>query len=205
MNAINSNTMSNPLQLNQQLKKEADALLHEKGLLRILQSSGTPHVHGSYTLDLMTWRDLDIYLEAEAITEEELFALGSRICSVLQPVKMSFRNERLAKTEGLPFGLYWGIYLGNERAGAWKIDIWAVDAAECGRLLAFNEKIRQDLTPGAVSRILHIKSQCWQDPAYRRSYSSTDIYEAVLRHNIDSLEGFSNFLRQRNSNPDRQV
>jgi hypothetical protein len=30
---------------------------------------------------------------------------------------MSFRNELIAKTKGLPTGLYWGIYFGNERAG----------------------------------------------------------------------------------------
>lgn len=197
--------MTNFLQQNQVLKKEADVLLQEKGLLSLLKTAGTPHVHGSYALDLMTWRDLDIYLEADELTESEFFRLGSEICQALQPVKMSFRNERIGKTKGLPTGLYWGIYLGNERAGSWKIDIWAVDTAECNRLLAFNKGIIQQLTPAAVSQILNIKSQCWQDPAYRRTYTSADIYKAVLQHNITGLEDFYRFLRQRKTDLDRKL
>ena len=197
--------MTDLLQQNQDLKKEADVLLHEKGLLSLLKTAGTPHVHGSYALDLMTWRDLDIYLEAEDLSESEFFRLGSEICQALQPVKMSFRNERIGKTKSLPSGLYWGIYLGNERAGAWKIDLWAVDAAECNRLLAYNKEIVQQLTPAAVSQILNIKSQCWQDPAYRRTYTSADIYEAVLQRNITAPEDFYPFLQRKNTSPERQA
>jgi hypothetical protein len=185
-------------QQNTLLKQEADALLFEKGLLHILRGFGLPHVHGSYALDLMTWRDLDIYLEADSLPETDFFNLGSKICTALQPVKMSFRNERMAKTPGLPHGLYWGIYLGNERAGAWKIDIWAVDRADCAALLAHCANRKQQLTPAAVQHILAIKSQCWQDPAYRRSYSSDDIYTAVLEKNIADLEGFRAYLHQHN-------
>jgi hypothetical protein len=122
--------MSNSLiALNQLIKAEADVLLSEKGLLQILNSFGKPHITGSYSLDLMTWRDLDIYLEVNNLSEADFFNLGSQICTTLTPVKMSFRNELLAKTKGLPAGWYWGVYLGNERAGGWKIDIWAVSNA----------------------------------------------------------------------------
>src|ERR1051326_8117974 len=120
---------------NDLIKKEADEILHSKGLLQILNSFGTPHISGSYSLDLMTWRDLDIYLEAGNITTKDFFLLGEKIATALNPLKMSFRNEIIAKTKGLPNGLNWGIYLGNERAGAWKIDIWLVKESECIRLL----------------------------------------------------------------------
>src|SRR4051794_17411125 len=112
--------------LNLSIKTEADEILLEKGLLNILNCFGIPHITGSYSLGLMTWRDLDVYLEVDNFSETDFFLLGSKICSVFTPIKMSFRNELLAKTKGLPSGLYWGVYLGNERAGAWKIDIWAV-------------------------------------------------------------------------------
>jgi hypothetical protein len=55
------------LQLNEEIKNEADVILHEKGLLALLRSFGRPHVSGSYALDLMTWRDLDIYLVVEEL------------------------------------------------------------------------------------------------------------------------------------------
>lgn len=185
-------------QQNALLRQEADALLFEKGLLQLLGGFGIPHVHGSYALELMTWRDLDIYLEADNLRETEFFRLGSQIHTALQPVKMSFRNERIGKTAGLPQGLYWGIYLGNERAGAWKIDIWAVSQAECATLLAHCLGKKQQLTPVSIQHILAIKSQCWQDPAYRRSYSSEDIYTAVLEKHITDMEGFRSYLRVHN-------
>jgi len=66
----------------------------------VLNSFGIPHVHDSYLLDLMTWRDLDIYLEAENIIETDFFMLDSKIAALLKPVKMSFRNQTIAKTRG---------------------------------------------------------------------------------------------------------
>jgi hypothetical protein len=198
--------MSDPDQnLNAFIKREADEILYEKGLIDILNSFGTPHIHGSYLLDLMTWRDLDIYLQVDDISESRFFELGERINSLLSPVKMSFRNEIKSKTKGLPAGLYWGIYLGNERAGAWKIDIWVVTASECERLLEFCDNIKQKVTAETKQIILDIKSQCWKDPEYRRSYSSTDIYEAVLENNVTSIEGFKEYLRKINSAGSRTI
>lgn len=183
------------LNLNSTIKKEADGILFEKGLLNILNSFGTPHISGSYALDLMTWRDLDIYLQVDDIHEIDFFALGGKIRAAFNPVKMSFRNELIGKTKGLPTGLYWGIYLGNEREGAWKIDIWAVEASECQRLISSCKKIKQKLTPATELQILEIKSQCWKDPEYRRSYNSTDIYNAVLEKNIADIDGFRAYIK----------
>jgi hypothetical protein len=182
------------MDLNSTIKSEADVILYEQGLFGILRSFGTPHISGSYSLNLMTWRDLDIYLEVDNISEADFFSLGSKICAALAPEKMSYRNECIAKSHGLPHGLYWGTYLGNERAGAWKIDIWAVDAVEFRRLDEYCNAIKQMLTPENVLCILNIKSQCWQDPAYRRSYTSTDIYNAVLEKQITTIEAFRRYL-----------
>ena len=181
--------------LNSLIKKEAEEILFEKGLFSILSSFGKPQISGSYALDLMTWRDLDIYLQADNITETDFFALGSKICTAFTPVKMSFRNELIAKTKNLPTGLYWGIYLGNERAGAWKIDIWAVNVSECQRLIKYCTDIKQKLTPARALQILKIKSECWKDPEYRRSYSSTDIYTAVFEKKVTDIEGFKLYLK----------
>ncbi len=116
---------------------------------------------------------------------------------MLSPVRMSFRNERIAQTPGLPCGLYWGVYLGNEREGAWKIDIWAVGSDECQRILKYCSDLTERLTPMTRLRILSIKSQCWKDPEYRRSYTSADIYSAVLVGDITDLEGFREYLQQK--------
>jgi hypothetical protein len=182
--------------VNASIKKEADKILYGRGLINILNSFGIPHVHGSYSLDLMTWRDLDVYLEVDNISLTDFFVLGERICNSFAPIKMSFRNELKAKTKGLPEGLYWGIYLGNERAGAWKIDIWAVRLSECEQLLQYCSNIKRRLNSEVSQRIMEIKSQCWQDPEFRRSYSSSDIYRAVLDNDVTSIEGFKEYVRK---------
>jgi hypothetical protein len=188
--------MNNPLlHFNSLIKKEADEMLFEKGLFSILRSFGIPHISGSYALDLMTWRDLDIYLQVDDISETDFFLLGSKIVPAFNPVKMSFRNERIGKSKRLPNGLYWGIYLGNERAGAWKIDIWAVDTKECQRLLNYCADIKEKLSPLKSLYILGIKSQCWKDPEYRRSYTSMDIYTAVLNKGITTIEAFKEYQK----------
>ena len=183
------------LDINISLKKEADEILYEKNLLEILNTFGQSHVSGSYALDLMVWRDLDIYVEADVSSQKVFFEMGFRISSLLNPVKMSFRNELVGKTPGLPRGLYWGVYLGNERAGAWKIDIWYIGADECKRLMRYCDDIAQRLNPEKRLQILHIKSKCWLDPAYRKSYSSADIYTAVLDYGIFDIEGFREYLQ----------
>jgi len=188
------------LQLNTTIKKEAEEIFFRKGLFERLGAFGVPHLSGSYALDLMTWRDLDIYLETEHISDVDFFKLGGEISNLLQPVKMSFRNELIAKTPGLPAGLYWGIYLGDERQGAWKVDMWAVNSMEYKRLNQYCNGIKQKLTPESIIQILNIKSNCWQDPAYRRSYSSSDIYDAVLNNNVTSLKEFKTYLLQKSKN-----
>ncbi|MDB5209554.1 MAG: hypothetical protein JWQ30_381 [Sediminibacterium sp.] len=187
---------NNPLLLlNSVIREEADEILGKKGLLDILCSYGTPHISGSYQLNLMTWRDLDIYLEVENLSEIDFFGLGGKISAAFNPIKMSYRNEVVARTMDLPLGLYWGIYLGDERNGAWKIDLWAVDNTECKRLTQYCAVIKQKLTPLNILQILRIKSQCWKDPGYRKTYNSMTIYHAVFEKNVTDIEEFRNYLR----------
>jgi hypothetical protein len=183
--------------INQQIKDEADDILYNQGLFAILSKYGIPHITGSYSLNLMTWRDLDIYIQKENMNENEFFQLGAEINKKYHPVKMSYRNERITQTEGLPLGLYWGVYLGNERKGAWKIDLWAVDENECYHLVKFCDDIALRLTTLSKQIILTIKSGCWQDPEYRRSYTSSDIYHAVLDNEVTSLEEFRSYLKMK--------
>ncbi len=182
-------------QRDQAIRKEADELLGPKGLRSLLEDNGTPHVTGSYALHLMTWRDLDIYLEAPNLSEESFFRLGGRIASCLAPVRMSFRNERINRTPNLPLGLYWGVYLGDERKGAWKIDIWAVGTQECKRQLDFNQRLAAALTSSFRSKILSIKQACWKDPGYRKTYTSQDIYRAVMEQGIEDVDSFKDHMK----------
>lgn len=182
---------------NEELRTEADQLL-ASGLRTILDDYGEVHIIGSYALHLMVWRDLDIHVVQPAIDKKKFFELGGRIATLLSPHRMHYRDETIVASEGLPPGLYWGIYLGDERAGAWKIDIWATNANDFDPVRVYGERIREQLSDTTRPLILQIKSECWRHPKYRREFASGDIYSAVLEHGVVDIDGFWSFLRDRN-------
>lgn len=181
------------------LRAEADGLLASTGLKDLLSRSGIVYIGGSYALRLMTWRDLDIYLEAPDITVSQFFALGSRIAELLDPWKMFFTNNRARLEPKYPPALYWGIRLGDIRRGAWKIDLWALDSSACRSAMENCDRIAARLTPESRQLILVLKSQLWQHPSYRDTITSKTIYDAVLDAGVTDLDAFWAFVRSRAS------
>lgn len=181
----------------EELRAEADRLL-ASGLRTVLEDYGTVNVIGSYALRLMVWRDLDIHIVQTQLERARFFELGGKIAVLLNPPRMHYRDETAARTEGLPQGLYWGVYLGDERQGAWKIDIWTTGPEGYEAVRAHGERIQERLTDANRTVILQIKSACWRHPQYRREFSSGDIYSAVLDHDVANIDGFWKFLRDRN-------
>jgi hypothetical protein len=145
----------------------------------------------------MTWRDLDVYLVADALSVDTFFTLGGAIATTLVPVRMQFRNERRAHTPGLPPGLYWGIHLDCDDKEAWKIDLWAVTSHQYDVLMAHLHMLAQRLTPASRRTILELKTYYWHDPRYRRSLTSQDLYRAVLDHGITDVAGVEQYLQHR--------
>lgn len=145
------------------IRAEADDILRS-GLRSILGRHGEVHMVGSYVLGLMTWRDLDIHVVREDLDVRTFFDLGGEIAGLMKPHRMHFRDESTVGTPGLPRGFYWGIYLGDERSGAWKIDIWQThrQAFELERRFLDDLSARLNDTNGAV--ILEIKAACWRHP-----------------------------------------
>ena len=187
--------MSNDLlTVDKTLRAEADTLLYERGLRKLLEEYAPVHITGSYTLRLMVWRDLDIVMDAPAITIPEFFELGKRITLLLSPWKMFFTNNRDRNGGRYPRGLYWGIRLGDVRRGAWKIDLWAFDSSESRDKLRGCEALASRLNEENRLIILNLKSQLWDKPRYRDTITSQDIYEAVLEHGVHTLAGFYEYL-----------
>ena len=182
--------------LDPDLRAEADRLL-ASGLRDILAGYGEVHVIGSYALRLMAWRDLDVHLVQEPLDRSRFFELGGAIANLLMPHRMHYRDETVGGTAGLPCGLYWGVYLGDERAGAWKVDIWASTRAAFEPIRAHGNQIAARLSGPSREAILRIKSACWRHPEYRRRFSSSDIYSAVLDHGIHDVDEFWTFLQPR--------
>ena len=177
------------------IRTEADEILRS-GLLTILDRHGEVHIVGSYALGLMTWRDLDIHVVREDMDVPAFFDLGREIATLLKPQRMHFRDESTVRTPGLPPGYYWGVYLGDERAGAWKIDIWQTNRQAFDAVRRFGEDLSARLTDENRAVILAIKEACWRHPQYRRGFTSADVYAAVLDRGVRDVPGFWADLRE---------
>jgi hypothetical protein len=178
------------------LRADADALLAQHGVIDILRRYGTPHLSGSYALQLMTWRDLDIYLSTSDVSAPAFLELGRELGQALRPRKLSFTDHvNFPATEGLR-GLYWGIRTDDLACGGWKIDIWGVTEAVCAERLSYCRSLTARIDGNARQSILTIKNELCRLPAYRSTITSHQIYEAVLSGGAHTVEDFWSWLKR---------
>ncbi len=158
-----------------QVKQRADALLQEAGLVRLLQNYGEVLFTGSYAIDLMVNRDIDLYVVHPELAEERVLdALRSLI---LQSFFHGYIYYDFLKhpSAGFPGGYYIGLKL-PFRDEAWKLDIWFLSVDREGRLQqiqemnALNESQRL-----AILRFKHLIIE------RQLKVSGMFIYDAVLR------------------------
>lgn len=84
------------------LREEASKLLKKEGLLTLLKSYCTTRVIGSYTLDTMTWRDIDISMSLPDKQDVNLFfEIGAKIAMKFQITKMSYSNHFIRNFPGV--------------------------------------------------------------------------------------------------------
>jgi predicted ATP-grasp superfamily ATP-dependent carboligase len=92
-----------------QVKREADAFLEETKLLSFLQSYGTVQLAGSYALDLMFNRDIDVVVINPAHSQDStlsiLHASIQRNCFQLHLYYNSFHFPRELKPPGYSIGI----------------------------------------------------------------------------------------------------
>lgn len=180
---------------NTEIKREADLLIEECRLPELLSSYPDWFVGGSYSYDLMCWRDLDIYILDTRHELRRCFEVAFELTFRLAAKKSRFTNN----VGGEPNGFYWGIKLGDERKGAWKLDLWFLDATSYEGHARYSAGMKDSLTPEARSIILAIKEAYWRRPEYRDSVTSDQIYRAVLAGGVRDVNGFESFLGRNQS------
>jgi hypothetical protein len=171
-----------------ELKREATDLLNETGLLTILGEYGVVHVTGSYSYDVMTWRDIDICLEVEQVELPPVFNLGREIASLPNVASMYFRNEFVLKTPGNPTAVFWCIDFVLPNDVQWKVDVLISTADHVKPIVEQGARLTTRLTARERETVLEIKGVLSQQPEYRREFRSSDIYAAVLDHGVASVE-----------------
>jgi hypothetical protein len=182
---------------NAELKKEADLLILQCGLADLLAAYSGWFIGGSYSYDLMCWRDLDLYVLDPAHDLKQCFAVGYELTQKLA-AKKSFFTDNVG---GQPSGLYWGIRLGDTRRGAWKLDVWFLDEKGYQQHLAYSSAMRERLTAESRTSILTIKEAYWQRAAYRDTITSDMIYRAVLDYGVSTVSDFERLLKEHVAEP----
>jgi len=178
------------------IKAEADEILHDVGHLATLGAYGKPTVVGSCALNLMVWRDLDVYLEVERLDPVAHFDLAKRLVALLKPYRMVFRDETQTQTAGLPRGLYWGIYSKQFFKEDWKMAVWVMEHGEALQHLQLTQRLKKELVGSRREAALRLKNSLFSHYKYRREFFSLDIYEAVL-DGVETEEAFREWLHSK--------
>ncbi len=178
----------NPISKSNALKIEADKLIKNSNIIKILSRYGNIIFTGSYSYNLLTWRDIDICLVVGSDpTPELMFKIGADLLKINNIATMYYRNEFILKTEGNPKGMFWctEIMFNNK---LWKVDILVSTKKTSDEIVKAGLVIKSKVTPEKRQIILEIKDVLSQDKNYRKEFRSTDIYEAVFKNDVCTLD-----------------
>ncbi len=185
------------LQRQKLLQDEAQSVLEELDLVKLLNAMGTLRRVGSSVLGLMVWRDIDLAVSSTRLSIEQAYEIMRPLYTYPRVQQVRYFNEsgpfnptRLARDERYYFAILYD-NVGNE----WKIDIsfWLSEGIHPEPI---HDAMEQQLTPETRLAILWIKDVWYQLPIYRNGVYSTDIYDAVLQQGVRTPREFENYLAQ---------
>ena len=181
------------------LRLEAGLLLERSGLAPTLHGYGQVHLTGSYALDLMAWRDVDIQLVLFEIWDplDAFFALGHQIAKQRGVIRMTFGNHLRKPAPKLPGGLYWGVRMINPDNGEeWTLDIWAVDDAHVQQNNGLMQRIRDALDGPSRRLILDMKHALLTKDGRTPPLSGIPLCDAVLFEGLRDETAIRDYLRR---------
>lgn len=166
------------------IKAQADALLKQTDLITMLSAFGTPHIIGSYAMDLMYNPDLDIIVTSEHPRTSSVAALDTIVKKQLVQ-KLEYGDFITFKRDKRPEGCI--IVLKTEIEGTkWEIEIWFLTSAAKGE--KYIEHINSMATTQMRDKILELKYLVNEGNISKHSIASADIYEGVVDKGITSFE-----------------
>lgn len=183
--------MNEIFRFSQSVKEEATKLLDESDIVNILEKYGKVYFSGSYDLDLMYKKDIDIGIVNDSLTVSEFTKLGKELIDKLNSPSVYYRNTRITPVKNRPENsLYWGI-----KTGDWFIDIWAMSKKVQSRSDAYIRDIKNKLKPAHKKIILQLKADLLEEKTYGKLFGSRELYDAVLNKKVKTVEEFKEYLK----------
>lgn len=186
------------MDINTSLKQEADHILHKLGLFSLLEKYGEVHVLGSYNLNTMVWRGLDISVLVPRLDEGTVFALLKDVGIMAKPTDLRLKNYTYIQSANGNKGRYIQCVEAHVDHITWdKIDIVISNKPEdIQEQITRNEHWKANIRADHFKPILEIKSALYAHPLYRTKITSVDIYQAVAFENIRTVEEFRYWLKK---------
>jgi hypothetical protein len=181
--------MNELIEKSNRLRLEAEEFYIESNLKTFLPKFGEVSFRGSYDLNLMTKRDLDIYIINPSINHKEVLDAFNRIAKDEFFYGYYFFDRKKFPKEGMPLGYYIGLK-GYRKERIWKVDLWFLteEDAPSSVLMKF---IKDNLTEKSQIKILELKK--YRDEN-NLDISGKDIYEAVLKSNIQTEDELRSYI-----------
>ena len=189
-----------PLKVAEDLKAEADELISEYGLGKVLNSFGDVWYRGGYEMNTMVWPDLDIHMvmEPHPWSIERFFELGSQVASLGKVLTMSFHDCAHFPRDGQPEGLHWTWRVdGPDRQIPWKVDLWSTKAELLERDKAQMATVKERMTENDRRKIIEIKQSLLTTEGRTPDSSGRHIYNAVIFEGLETREEIVGYLRKR--------
>jgi len=166
------------------LEREAEAFVRELGLVELLGRAGRVVQLGSTVTGLMVWRDVDFGVDAPGLTAEAAW-------ETLRPVLGRCSSLHYAADEEDRRHYF------VMRIDGWKVDVSLWFAGMPPAVEPFQDELPARLTEESRLAILHLKDAWHRQPHYPDVVSAWEIYDAVLNHDVRTLEELDAFLAAR--------
>ena len=180
------------LESNQEKKRVSDRILYEFGLFNELKKIGTPHIIGSYRMDMMVANDLDIDVENDKMSLDKLYQLTEFILKTFHPTWYEAKQE--VDGEGSTVWFH-GFEFQIENV-CFNTDVWFLNRKIISRAENYCKRITNQSTCEQKEIIINLKRELINRGIYRfDKYTSMHVYEAVLEKRITDIEALINFYR----------
>ena len=196
---LSSEYKSELLQRQHRLQAEAQIVLDDLKLIKVLSPLGSPLLLGSSALGLMVWPDIDITVSHRGLTIDQAMETMHPLYTHPRTKRVQYLNEVGSfNPDGLDVDdrYYFVVYYHVPGGTKWKIDIsfWTSVGEH---LEPFHESVSRQLTDDTRLAILWIKDIWYRLPTYRNQVYSVDIYDAVLFHDVRTPTEFDEYLIKR--------
>jgi hypothetical protein len=166
------------------LQRDASRVVRELELIDLLGRAGRVLQLGSSATGLMVWRDLDFGVDAPGLTAVAAW-------EVMRPVlgrcsSLHYANDREERRHYFVM-----------RIEGWKIDVSLWFGGVPPAVEAFQAELPARITQESRLAILRLKDFWHRLPHYPEIVSAWEIYEAVLTHEVRTLDELDLFLAAR--------